>query len=373
MAIKKIHTHKDMMVIGITGSYGKSSTKEFIAQVLGKKFAVAKTRGNQHTLSGIADVILTKITKKTQVFVVEMGAYGRGEIAEMCYVVKPNIGIVTGTNDQHLSLFRSLPESIAAKNELIDALPKNGTALFNGNDSAVLQLYKKAKVQKIVYGFEGRRTEVLEIAASDVRVAKAHITFTVHLKHRRFSVKVPLLGGHNITNLLPAIYIADYFGITHAEIKRILLHLSPLPNTMTRHVTEHGVTVIDDTFNSNPESIAAALTYMRIYKKKRFFVLQPMIELGRNAKEHHYAIGKELSEVCDTVCITNRNYITELQKGIRDGKGKCTVILGNTRKINTYLAAHAERGDIVLCEGSEAKAVVESLLKIGIIREIGGN
>jgi len=363
-AIKKLRTHKDMMVIGISGSYGKSSTKEFIAQVLSKKFVVAKTRGNQHTLGGIADVVLRKITKKTQVFVAEMGAYGRGEIATMCYVIKPNIGVVTGINDQHLSLFHTVQNSVAAKNELIESLPKKGVALFNGDDQEAVKLYKKTRIQKVLYAKSkliDHSSVTPEISATDISVKKSSISFTIHLKKKKFSVTAPLLGSHNIVNLLPAIYIADYFGITQSEIKRIILHLIPLQNTMTRRLTEGGLTVIDDTYNSNPESIAAALAYMKIYKKKRFFVLQPMIELGKNAKEQHLKIGQLFADSCDVLLLTNKNYLTQIKRGIAEKKGKCKVLVGSTGKISSYLGKNVKRGDIVFCEGNEAKRIVEIL------------
>lgn len=358
-AMRKIRGHKDMMIIGIAGSYGKSSTKEFIAQVLEKKFSLVKTRRNQHTLSGIADVILKNITEKTQVFVVEMGAYGRGEIATLCYVTKPNIGILTGINDQHMSFFRSWEGNIATKNELIESLPQKGMTLFNMNDEQIKKLYEKTTIQKVGYGTHVGTLS--GITASEIKGDKTSITFTVHLKGRHFTLKAPLLGEHNIINLLPAIYIADYFGMTQSEIRQRILHLRPLPNTMIRKMTKRGVTVIDDTFNSNPESIAAVVAYMKHYKKKRFFVLQPMIELGRNAGGHHRKIGKAIAKDCEVVLLTNKNYLSQIRKGIMEEKGKCEIIFGNTKKLTHYLLQQAKKGDIILCEGSEAKPVVDQL------------
>ncbi len=366
-AIKKIKEHKDLMVIAITGSYGKSSTKEFLAQILGTKFAVMKTRGNQHTLAGIASVIVQKLSKKTQIFVVEIGGYERGEVAQIAQIVKPNIGILTGINDQHLSLFKTLNNSIETKYELIEALPKNGLALFNGNDSAVRKLAKKAKIQKVLYGYDLPDQESPEmnraISATNIRVDREHVTFTVKMKKQSSLLRAPLLGSYNIANLLPAIYLADYCGMTQSEIKRAVARLTPLPNTMTRHIAENGATIIDDTVNSNPESINAAIDYMQIYRKKRFLVFQPMIELGHNAKEHHIALGRNIAALCDYVLLTNNNFLKEIQKGIKEKNGNCKVKSGSPKTLTAYLNKHSSRGDIIVCEGNEAKQVFEKLLQ----------
>jgi UDP-N-acetylmuramoyl-tripeptide--D-alanyl-D-alanine ligase len=359
-AIQKMRGRSDMKVVGVAGSYGKSSTTDFIAQVLGRNFSVVKTRRNQHTLSGIADVILKDVADKTQVFVVEMGAYGKGEIATMCYVVKPSIGIVTGINDQHMSLFRSMDGNIASKNELVHALPEKGLALFNTNDKQVREMYKKAKVLKVAYGMNAIVGN--GIYATNIKADKTSVTFKIHIKNESYALKAPLLGEHNIVNLLPAIYIADYFGMTQKEIRQRIAHLSPLPNTMILKKTINGVALVDDTFNSNPESIAAMVTYMKLYKKKRYFVLQPMIELGRNAKDQHYKVGKALANSCNAVFLTNKNYLSQIRKGIREEKGTCKIVTGSTNVLVNYLAKEVKKGDVVLCEGREAKGVLDRLL-----------
>jgi UDP-N-acetylmuramoyl-tripeptide--D-alanyl-D-alanine ligase len=366
-AQKKIERHKDLMIIGITGSYGKSSTKEFLFQLLSKKFSVIKTRGNHHTIEVIASVIAQRLKQKTQILIAEMGTYGRGEIAQMRHIIKPNIAILTGINDQHLSLFRTLDESIAEKYELIETLPKKGLALFNANDDRVVGLAKKTKIQKVLYGYDLPDQEEQgpnrAISATDIRVDRESVSFTVRMKKHSFMLKAPLLGSYNIANLLPAIYIADYFGMTQQEIRRAVASLIPLPNTMTRHTTDSGIVLIDDTFNSNPESIKAAIDYLKIYRKKRFLVFQPMIELGHNAKEHHIALGKNISDICEYLLVTNHNFLKEIEKGIQEKNGSCTVIVGSDKKLTRYLQSHARRGDVILFEGNEAKIVLDSIAK----------
>ena len=363
-AIKKLRAHRDLMVIGITGSYGKSSTKEFVARLLSKNFSVITTEANRHTMQGIADVVLRKLTKNTQIFVVEMGAYGKNEIAQMCYVVSPNIGIITGLNDQHQSLFRSYRASVEAKQELITSLPKNGIAIINGNDEDAAAMYRKIKIEKVLCGIVREKADENRFAvyAKNIAVEKKHVIFTLVLKKQQYQLKAPILGASGISNLLPAIFIADYFGMRKEEIARVVAALPPLQNAMRLASTKKGITVVDDTDNSNPQSIAATLDYIAIYKKKRFYVLQPMIELGKHAKEHHFAAGKSIAKMCDGIFLTNRSYQKAIQKGVAAGNEACTVVVGSPRKIFATLQKSMRKGDVIVCEGKEAKPVLSRLL-----------
>lgn len=363
-AIRKINKHPDLKVIGVTGSYGKTSTKEYIVQILRKKFDVITTYGNHHTLSGIAQVVNETLTKKTQIFVAEIGTYGKSEIAQIAYVIRPTIAILTGINDQHLSLFKTLKTSIDAKYELITSLPKNGLAIFNGNDTESRKLYQRTKKPKILFGRmnEDKKNLHFDIFAKDIIASQNDVIFTVHLEKKIFSVKAPLLGSHAIEHLLPAIFIADFLGMTENEIKYAVLRLSPPPNTLRRQITKRGLILIDDTFNSNPESVASAIDYLSVYRKKKFLIFQPMIELGGNARAHHYTLGKNIAYICTAVLLTNKNYQKDIQKGIADAGGACTVITGSTRSLSIYLQSNAKKGDVVVCEGSEAREVMEKLL-----------
>ena len=150
-AKERIKQHEKLLIIGVSGSYGKSSTKEYIAQVLAAKYNVVKTFGSNNTPIGIANTILSRITNKTEIFVVELGAYKRGEIAELCTIVLPRISVTTSVSDQHLSLYGTLQNAIDTERELISALPKDGVALFNGNNANTYMLYKQTKKQKVLY------------------------------------------------------------------------------------------------------------------------------------------------------------------------------------------------------------------------------
>lgn len=375
-AIKKIRENKNLLVIGITGSYGKSSTKDYIAQVLEKKFKVLKTPGTNNTPIGIANIILSGLKKDTEIFIVEMGAYKKGEITEMCQMVNPKIGILTAINFQHLPLFGNIKNIIEAKYELIKNLPKNGTALLNGNNNNVLKLYKKTKIKKVLYyAFESLKEEEKfrkkinvnpEIIANNIQLKKTFFSFEIILNGKREIIKTRLIGSHQVQNILPAIYLANDLGIDMKEIKKAIYSLRPLSKTMIRKELTNGITIVDDTFNANPNAVLATVDYLKIYNGKKFLVLQPMIELGKSADGEHFRVAKEISGICDYLLLTNKNYLKEIMKGIRDGKGNCIVKTGNTHELTEFLIKNLKRNDVVVFEGKEAAFVlskIESILK----------
>ncbi|MCL5438457.1 MAG: Mur ligase family protein [Patescibacteria group bacterium] len=355
-AIKKIRKNDKLLVIGVTGSYGKSSTKEYIAQILSKKYKVLKTKGNNNTPIGIANVILSDLKNSTEIFVVEMGAYKKGEIAHMCQIVKPKIGVITSVNDQHLSIFRSLENIISAKYELVESLPKNGLALFNANNENSYKLYKRTKKHKILYGTF--LDEKLDIYAKNILTKKNSVSFEVVTKKVVKQMKAPLIGAQNVENILPAVAIADYLGMSFEDIQKAVFSLLPQPKTMVLHKLSNGCTVIDDTYNANPNAVSAVLKYINIYKGKKILVLQPMIELGKNTEKDHYEISKNISRICDYLFLTNSNFNGVILEGIKDGGGNCQVKIGNSDELAELIKSTVKPEDAVVFEGKEAGFVM---------------
>lgn len=357
-ATQKMESFKKLTVIGVTGSYGKSSTKEYVSQILSSNFKVLKTLGTNNTPIGIANTVLNGLNKKIEVFVVEMGAYKRGEIKEMCQIVHPRIGIITAVNDQHLSLFGNIKNTMKAKYELIDSLPKNGLGLFNGNNENTTILYEESQKKKVLYkclfGEEISKKEDFDITAYNILTKKNSIEFDVYLKGKTLHFKAPLIGAHNTENILPAIYIANYLGMTDSDIISAVSNLSPLPKTMIMHKAASGATIIDDTFNANPQAVLAAISYARIYKGKKILIMQPMIELGARGAVEHYRVAKEISKICDYLFLTNKNFYKHILKGIKDNNGKCEVKISNSTEIAEFINKETSKEDIVIFEGKEA-------------------
>lgn len=355
-AVKKIKKHRRLLVIGVTGSYGKSSTKDYIAQILGHKFNVLYTRGSNNTSIGIANTILSGLKNNTQVFVVEMGAYKIGEIEEMCRIINPKIGVLTAVSDQHLSLFGSIENTMKAKYELIESLPKNGLALFSGSNQNALHLYHQAIKRKILYTKDPNdKNFQADICAKNIIVKRDSLVFDLATKDRFFSLEAPVIGRQNIDNVLPGICIALYFGMTEEEIKEAVLLLKPLPKTMNRYELKKGISIIDDTFNASPDAVLAAIDYMRIYKGKKILILQPMIELGRNADYEHQKLGRIASVFCDYLFLTNTNFYDSIQKGVKEGRGRCKVKVSKLNGFLAFFRRNAKKDDVIVFEGKESE------------------
>lgn len=358
-AIEKIRGYKKLLVIGVTGSYGKSTTKEFIAQILRKKFRVAKTKGTNNTPIGIANTVLSVLQPNTDILVVEMGAYKIGEITEICQIVHPKIGVLTAVNEQHASLFGGLAKTKQAKYELIESLPKTGLALFNGNNENALALYQKTIKKKALYvcGEDHKA----DIRARNIAVFKTYITFDVSCLGKKLSFRAPVIGRHNVENMLPGIYLGFMLGMKKEEITQAVSSLVPPAQTMVRHEIG-GVSMVDDAFTANPQSVISALDYMKIYKGKRLLVLQPMIELGKYAASEHKRIGRAIGNVCDVVLLTNKNYYSEILQGVQEGKRKCSIHVENPAQIAAFISKKTKMGDVVVFEGREAGLSLVKLL-----------
>jgi len=333
-AKEKLKLAKNLKVIGVTGSYGKTSTKDFITQVLAKKYKVAKTRGTNNTKIGIAQNILKEIKKDTEIFVVEMGAYKKGEIADICQLIRPHIAVVTGINEQHLAIFGSLKNLIEAKYEIIEVLPQDGVAVFNGTNRYCLQMAQKAtkKFKTILY--QGKKQELEE--------------------------KIPLIGQHNLQNILAAIVVAKEMGMKDAEIKAAVARLKPASKGLKEVKGIGNLTFINDTFSSNPHGFLAAIDYLKGFKSKTKIIITPgIIELGSASARVHQEIGQKMRKVANLVILTNNNFLTDIKKGMGEKAAK-VIVESRPDRIIAILKEKSPKV-VVLLEGRLPAKIINSL------------
>ncbi|MCK5085089.1 hypothetical protein KAK05_00075, partial [Candidatus Parcubacteria bacterium] len=218
-ATAKMNNLKKIKVIGITGSYGKTSTKEFLYAILNQKYKVVRTEGNNNTNIGVAYTVLNKVNDDYDYFICEMGAYKIGEIAEICSIVKPEIGILTGINEQHLELFGSIENTIKAKFELIESLPENGMGILNGDNE-----YIKTEIGNWSKGFS---PAIKLFQAKDIAPNIKVYQDCVEFVYRDQKFKLNLLGKHYIENVLSAIMVAEHLGMNLGEIKNAIEKIEP--------------------------------------------------------------------------------------------------------------------------------------------------
>jgi len=317
-AKKKIESASGLTVVGITGSYGKTGVKEILSEILSVKFSVLKTEKNNNAEIGIARTILNNLDNQ-EIFIAEIGAYERGKIKQVCDIIKPKIGILTGLNEQHLSTFDSIENIRKAKHELFDSLPPDGIAISKDN---------------------------LDVQATDVSVFQNHFTFKI----AGVGFRVNLPGIFNLTNVLLAINCALKLGMTLEEIAHGCSKIKPNQGGIKIIEKEH-LTIIDSSYSSNPTGVMANLNYLATYPGRKVVIMPCLIELGKKGRIIHRQIGDKIDGICDLAIITTKDYFKEL----KDNRDKF-ILIEDPQKVKQ----HINDGDIVLLEGR----VSETLKKV---------
>jgi UDP-N-acetylmuramoyl-tripeptide--D-alanyl-D-alanine ligase len=354
-AKQKREKFKDLIVVAIVGSYGKTSTKEFLAKILEKKFKVLKTEKNQNNEVSISKCILEKLNKDHQVFVCEIGAYRKGEIKRVVEIIKPKIGIVTGVNEQHLALFGSMENLISAEGgkELVERLPGDGILILNGENEILRNLYQNEKIEK---KFIGLNNPHFDLFAKDILIKKEKIQFLALDKEGNFGkFELNLIGHQNIINILLAACAAKILSKMRLnEIALFSKEIKQEQSGVKLISTKYGFFIIDASYSTNPDAVLTHLEYLKVWEKKKVIVMPCLIELGRAGKEIHLKIGEKIREICDLAIITAFDYFRELK-----GNEKKIIFLEDSEKIIQKLREFLKEGDVVLFEGRVDKRIIE--------------
>jgi perosamine synthetase len=345
-AKKKMRAY-DGIVIAITGSYGKSSTKEIVATLLKQKYNVHKTPKNTNTEIGVAKTVLQDLRDEHEIFVVEAGAYTRGEIRAICDIVHPTISMLTGINEQHSALFKGVPNTIHAKFEIVEALGSGGAAFVNGENEHVRQNYKRfsSHIEHIhLYTKAFLKEPGLGQALSD--------TLSEDQKNN------PL-----ILNVIGAAKVARFLGCSNEEILRGIQHIS-FPTYTEKKGPESSI-VIDSTYNSNSDGVLLATEYFshKYHDQKKIVAFSGIIELGDDRQRVHAEIGKKFAEVFDTILCTNADFAPSLKEGIRESSKKPEVIVcENTATIARLLTERANDATVIFLASRKERAVRDMLI-----------
>ena len=370
-AKEKRKQFKNVVVIGITGSYGKTSMKEFLAHMLSKNLRVLKTEDNQNSEIGVAKCVLDKLNGDYDIFIVEMGAYKAGEIKKICDIVHPKIGILTGINEQHISLFGSLPQTIKAKYELIEALPKNGLAIFNGENEHTFALYERTTIPKRMYSLRSfsvsakpditaEKIDFIDTLSQDLDSARYGMEFYVKLNDNREVFETKLLGRHNVLNILGAALGALALGMSLEEIKNRVKTLKAPSHTLQLKPGLNGSRIIDDTYSANPKGVMAALDILNTLKgRKKILVLYPLIELGEGAADTHRRIGVRINKVCDVCILVGPDFTREIKN---NAPNTDVFIMQSPKVAIARLKKIIKEDDIVLLENRVPEEIKNALI-----------
>jgi UDP-N-acetylmuramoyl-tripeptide--D-alanyl-D-alanine ligase len=354
---------KDLIVVGVTGSYGKTSTKEFLATILSEKYKVLKTKEHQNSEVGISQCILNDLKPEHEIFIVEMGAYNRGGIKLLCDIAQPQHGILTGINEQHMATFGSLDNIIKTKYELIESLPRLGFAVFNGDNKYCRELHRKAPVSKrICYTtFSALAHEVVggDFWTSKIKADKESIYFKVFSRWGEIGeFKVNVVGEHCAQNVLMAAIVAkEVFGMTLDEIAKAAQKIKPEQGGVKLIKNKDGLNIVNSTYSANSDGVISHLEYLKVWPGKKVIIMPCLIELGWVSEEIHKIIGKKIAEVCNLAIITTKDRLKE----IRGATGEKAVFLESPKKIFEKIKEFCSPGDVILLEGRVPNQLIKQL------------
>lgn len=348
-AKRLIRSMDRLQVIGITGSYGKTSVKHFLHTVLSQQCNVLMTPESFNTPMGITRTVREHLRPTHEIFIAEMGAKQNGDIRELCELAQPRYGIITSIGPQHLESFKTLENVQKTKYELAEFLPADGIAFLNADDENVMSYKPSLACRRITFGF---RNPDADYRAEEVVVSVKGTAFTVAAPTGETArVETLLLGAHNVTNLLACIACGHQLGIPLDKLAKVVKRIKPVEHRLELR-RNGGITIIDDSFNSNPVGSRSALEVLKQMEGKRILVTPGMIELGAKEFELNKAFGSYAAEACDYIILVGPKQTAPIQQGLKEAgyPGPQMTVVRNFTEAMTVMREVAKPGSIVLLE-----------------------
>ena len=357
-----------LIVVAITGTNGKTSTKEMTARVLEKRYRVLATAGNYNNEIGLP-LTLLRLDDSHQVGVLEMGMNAPGEIARLTGICEPDIGVVLNVGEGHLAGLGNIDNVARAKGELIDMMGGNGAAVLNADDPRVLAMADKAAGRVVTFG-QGSRGDV---RATRIRAEDGGFVFDMLLPGQNVpaSVRLKSCGRHLVSDALAAAAVGMLLNVPATSIVEGLGRFVPVSGRMTVIKTKAGFYVVDDTYNANPDSMRAAIETLKALRGRRpaFLILGDMYELGAQAAFMHKAVGKCTAESGVDMLLAVGEFAEIMAEGaVGAGMAKEKIVCGTKDRVVATLTAAVRTGDWVLVKGSRAmtmETVVAAIVEAG--------
>jgi UDP-N-acetylmuramoyl-tripeptide--D-alanyl-D-alanine ligase len=347
-AQKRLEAHKELIKIGITGSFGKTSVKFILQTILSCKFNVLATPASFNTPMGVARIVRERLRPEHHVFISEMGARHVGDIKELCRLVHPSIGILTSIGPQHLQTFKTIDRIAKTKNELMESLPNCGFGVFSDDGAICLNLYVNCKKMKMLVG--GIESDCW---AEEVKVSQSGSVFVVCFKGgERINCETRLLGEHNVRNILLSCAVAKHLGLSDKQIKIGVSMLQPVEHRLQLLNTAENITVIDDAFNSNPHGSHVALNVLKQFPGRRIIVTPGMVELGEKESEYNHEFGLEMATCVNIALLIGKKHTKPIVDGLLEGQFTETDIhvMNDLGSATAYLKTNIRAGDVILYE-----------------------
>ncbi|MDE6276375.1 MAG: UDP-N-acetylmuramoyl-tripeptide--D-alanyl-D-alanine ligase [Clostridia bacterium] len=345
----------DIIKIGITGSFGKTTVKNVLTTILNQKYNAYCTPSNFNTPLGICRAV-NELPKECQIFVAEMGARKVGDIKELCEIVKPTYGIITGVGSQHLGAFKSQQNIYNTKKELADYLQcVDGAIVFSGENKYTCQMYDEyAGSNKTLIsseGFSSAKEGAQNIFVSDVECDSGGLKFILHIGDEQKACASKLIGRHNLQNILLCVTLAVELGLNIVQIADGIAQITPIEHRLQTIELPTGITIIDDSYNSNEEGAKIAIETLAMFKGRKIVATQGIVEMGDRQQKVNFELGESIAKVADLAIIIGIN-----REDIRLG-----MLSGNFCDKNIYLVEHLDnakelfsamlrKGDVLLLQ-----------------------
>ena len=347
-AKKILESMPHLRIIGVTGSYGKTSTKHYLYRILSEKYNVLMTPGSFNTPMGVIRTVREMMKPYYDIFIVEMGAKQIGDIKEICDLVCPTMGIVTAVGEQHLESFKSIENVQRTKFELVDALPADGLAVIN-NDFEYIANRPVSNVAVKRYAIAPGADYHVE----DVEYGELETRFTVVGEGRRVELATKLVGECNLSNLMASVIIAMYLDVPEKSIRYGVSQIEQVEHRLNMKRTPGGLSIIDDAFNSNPDGARMALDVLsRIKTGKRIVITPGMIELGDKQVAYNKRLGEQMAQAADYVMVVGTYNRDAILSGLAEGgMPEEKIFIADSFAIaQARLVQIARAGDVVLYE-----------------------
>lgn len=303
-----------LTVIGVTGSYGKTSVKYYLTTLLKARYNVLMTPESYNTPMGVVKTIRSSLKATHNMFVCEMGARNVGDIEELCELVHPVGGVITSIGEQHLESFKSIDNIINTKFELEAALPEDGVVFLNGDNEYIAKRKLAEGRRAVIYG----TGENCDYRAHDIKTGRSGCTFSITAPQgESCEFTTRLLGGHNVINITGAVAVAHTYGIPLNELVPQVRKLEGVPHRL-QLIQRNGVTIIDDAYNSNPSGAKAALEVLGSMEGIRILVTPGMVELGSRQAQLNKEFGAEAVRFCDYIITVGKQQSAPICEGVRE-------------------------------------------------------
>lgn len=347
----------DLKIIGITGSYGKTTMKETLYDFLKEQYNVVKTEGNNNTPLGISRTILNKLTKNTDIFIVEMGEYVKGDVKALCEIAQPDISVITGINEAHLERYLTMENAISTKFEIVEYAKPGALVLLNADDLLTIDNYKKYTKDNKIEFFSSRNNSMSDYKISNYEFDQNGNgqSFKLSLGQEELgTIKTTVLGEYIIGNIIAGYILGKHFNISDSKLKYAANNLKGVEHRLQPiYNNQSNILVIDDTYNGNSDGFKEGINMLNKFEKRRKVYVTPgLVETGDLAEQLHLEIGKNLSNVADLVILVKNSVTGFIAKGLVDnGFSEDKIVwYDNSKNVWEELNNNIKSGDVVMLQ-----------------------